>query len=169
MPVYGDLVTSRPRYCSSALNTASFLNVPPWTTILSPRESMLETRMTLVNTFSIIDRHRPAMISSGFLPVRWAVTMLLFINTVQRLPRAAGFLEAKAAFSISCTGICSEAAKFSRKEPQPEEQASFTTILVMTPLSIHMAFMSWPPMSKRKVASGTYLTAALVWATVSTV
>ena len=57
--------------------------------------------------------------------------MLLFMKTVQRLPREAGCLDEKAASAISSTGICKDEAKFSRKEPQPEEQASLTTILVI--------------------------------------
>ena len=62
--------------------------------------------------------------SAGFFPFRCSVMMLLFINTVQRLPSTAGFSEENAASAISFTGICSEDAKFSRKEPHPEEQAS---------------------------------------------
>ena len=106
--------------------------------------------------------------SPGSLPLRCSVTMLLFIKTVHRLPRWAGFWASKAAWAIWSTGICREAAKFSRKEPQPEEQASLTTMLVMTPFESQMAFMSWPPMSSRKVAPGTYWAAARAWATVST-
>ena len=124
--------------------------------------------MTLVKTFSMMDRHNPAMMSPGSLPLRCSVTMLLFIKTVHRLPSWAGFWASKAAWAIWSTGICREAAKFSKKEPQPEEQASLTTMLVMTPLESQMAFMSWPPMSSRKVALGTYLAAARAWATVST-
>ena len=95
--------------------------------------------------------------------------MLLFMNTVHRLPSMAGCREEKAAFSISLVGMPREEAKFSKKEPQPEEQASLTRMLVMMPLSSHMAFMSWPPMSRIKVASSTYFWAARAWATVSTV
>lgn len=47
-----------------------------------------------------------------------------------------------AVFKCQFTGICKDEAKFSRKEPQPEEQASLTTILVIMPLSIQMAFIS---------------------------
>ena len=124
-------MTSRPVYCSRARSTASFLNVPPWTTILSPRLSKLEIRITFVKTFSMMERHRPAIISADCLPFRCSVTMLLFMKTVQRLPREAGCLDEKAASAISSTGICKDEAKFSRKEPQPEEQASLTTILVI--------------------------------------
>ena len=111
--------------------------------------------MTLVNTFSMMERQRPAMMSGDCFPFRCSVTMLLFMNTVQRLPRTAGFSAAKASFAMFSTGMCKDAAKFSRKEPQPEEQASFTTMLVMMPLSSQMAFMSCPPMSRMKLASGT--------------
>ena len=54
--------------------------------------------MTFVKTFSMMERQRPAMISSGFFPFLCSVTMLLFMKTVQRLPRTAGFFEEKAAF-----------------------------------------------------------------------
>ena len=133
IPGYGARITSRPRYCSSAQSTASFSNVPPCTTIRSPRESTLEIRMTLVNTFSMIERHSPAIISSGSFPFRCSVIILLFINTVQRLPRAAGCSDENAAEAISCMGICRFAAKFPRNEPHPEEQASLTRMLVIMP------------------------------------
>ena len=124
--------------------------------------------MTLVNTFSMMERHRPAMMSPGSLPFLCSVMMLLFMNTVQRLPSTAGFSESKASSAIFSTGMWREAAKFSRKEPQPEEQASLTRMLVMMPLSSQMAFMSWPPMSRIKLASFTYFSTARAWATVST-
>ena len=124
--------------------------------------------MTFVKTFSMIERQRPAMISSGFFPFLCSVTMLLFMKTVQRLPRTAGFFEEKAASAISVTGIFNVEAKFSRKEPQPEEHASLTRMFVMMPWSSQMAFMSCPPISRRNVMSGMYWNAALAWATVST-
>ena len=129
---------------------------------------MLGTRTTLVKTFSMIERHRPAMMSSGDLPFRCSVTMELVMKTVQRLPRWAGASERKAASAIFSTGMPREPAKVSRNEPQPEEQASFTTTLVMMPWSSQMAFMSWPPMSSTKVASGTTSRTARACATVST-
>ena len=124
--------------------------------------------MTFVKTFSMMERQSPAMMSSGFLPFRCSVTMLLFMKTVQRLPRTAGSSERKAAEAISVTGIFKVEAKFSRKEPQPEEHASFTRMFVMIPWSSQMAFMSCPPISRRNVISGMYWKAALAWATVST-
>ena len=45
------------------------------------------------------------MMSWGCLPLLWAVTMLLFMKTVQRLPRAAGLSEAKADSAICSTGM----------------------------------------------------------------
>ena len=101
------------------------------------------------------------MISPGRRPFLCSVTMLLFMNTVQRLPSLAGCFAPKAASAIFSTGMPRVEAKFSRKEPQPDEQASFTTMLVITPLSSQMAFMSWPPISRMKVAFGTYCAVAL--------
>ena len=88
--------------------------------------------MTLVNTFSMMERHNPAMMSSGDFPLRCSVTMLLFMNTVQRLPSSAGRAERNAASAMPSTGMRSVEAKFSKNEPQPDEQASFTTMSVMT-------------------------------------
>ena len=98
-----------------------------------PSESRFDTRMTLVNTFSMMERHNPAMMSSGDFPLRCSVTMLLFMNTVQRLPSSAGRAERNAASAMPSTGMRSVEAKFSKNEPQPDEQASFTTMSVMTP------------------------------------
>ena len=125
-------------------------------------------RMTLVNAFSMIERHRPAMMSAGVFPQRCSDTMLLVMNTVQRLPSTAGLVEENAACAMSFTGILSEDAKFSRNDPQPDEQASFTTMSVMMPPSSQRAFMSCPPMSNTKLASGTHASAARACATVST-
>ena len=168
MPGYGARTIFLPVYCSKALKTASFRNVPPWTMILSPRESRFEMRMTFVKTFSMMERQSPAMMSSGFLPFLCSVTILLFMKTVQRLPRTAGASDRKAAEAISVTGIFKVEAKFSRKEPHPEEHASFTRMFVMIPWSSQIAFISWPPISRRNVISGMYWKAALAWATVST-
>ena len=116
---------------------------------------MLETRITFVNTFSMIERQSPAIMSSGFLPFLCSVMMLLFMKTVHRLPRAAGAPDEKAADAIRVTGMDRVLAKFSRKEPHPEEQASLTTMFVTTPLSSQTAFMSWPPISRINEASST--------------
>ena len=115
---------------------------------------MFGTRTTLVKTFSMMERHRPAMMSAGVLPSRCSEITLLVMNTVQRLPSAAGLVDEKAVDAMSLTGILSERAKFSRNEPQPDEHASLTMTSVMTPRSTHIAFMSCPPMSRMNVASG---------------
>ena len=135
----------------------------------SPSESVLAMRMTLVNTFSMMERASPAMMSSGVLPRRCSETMLLFMNTVQRLPSTAGEVERIAASAMPETGMPSDAANPSRNDPQPLEQASLTMMSVMMPPSSQIAFISWPPMSSTNVASGTNLVAAAVCATVSTV
>ena len=134
-----------------------------------PRLSRFATRTTFVNTFSTMERASPAMMSSGVRPLRCSLTMELFMNTVQRLPRAAGRFERNAASAMPSAGMPSDSAKFSRNDPQPLEHASFTTMSTITPSSSRMAFMSWPPMSRTNVASGTQRVAARAWATVSTV
>ena len=96
----------------------------------------------MVNTFSMMERHSPAMISSARLPFLCSVIMLLFINTVQRLPRTAGCFDENAASAISSAEMFRDEAKFSRKDPQPEEHASLTRIFVMIPRSSHIAFIS---------------------------
>ena len=40
----------------------------------------MERRMTLVKTFSMMERHRPAMMSSALRPLRCSVMMLLFMT-----------------------------------------------------------------------------------------
>ena len=168
-PGYGARVTGCPKYCSSAHSTASFLKVPPCTTTCLPSIAELDMRTTFVNTLRIIERHSPAIISSGVRPFFCSVIIVLFINTVQRLPKSAGCCERNAASAMRSTGMPSAAAKPSKNEPQPDEQASFSVILVTTPPSIHIAFMSCPPISSTKLTSGTYVCAAAAWATVSTV
>ena len=94
------------------------------------------------------------MMSAGVLPARCSVTMLEFMKTVQRLPSMAGDFDENAASAMSLVCIPRLPAKFSKKEPQPDEHASLTTMSVTTPLSTQMAFMSWPPISKIKLTSG---------------
>ena len=125
-----------------ARRTALFLKVPPRTTTFSPSSFVLATRTTLVNTFSIIERHRPAIISSGFLPSLCSLIIVLFINTVHLLPKCAGLTELNALLAISLTSMFRLDAKFSRNDPQPDEQASLSIILVITPSLSHIAFIS---------------------------
>ena len=95
------------------------------------------------------------MMSAGVLPSRCSEMTLEVMKTVQRLPSAAGSADENAVAAMSSTGMPSERAKFSRNDPQPLEQASLTITSVMTPRSTHIAFMSWPPMSRMNEASGS--------------
>ena len=95
------------------------------------------------------------MMSAGVRPFFCSLTMLEFMNTVQRLPSTAGCSLENAESAISGVGMPSVCAKFSRNEPQPLEQASFTTMLPMTPSESQMAFISWPPISRMKLAWGS--------------
>ena len=52
-------------------------------------------------------------------------------------------------------------AKVCKKLPQPEEQASFRKMLLMSPSSIWKHFISWPPMSMMKSTSGMKYLAAV--------
>ena len=90
------------------------------------------------------------------------------MKTVQRVPRSTGAGAASAASTKSCSGICKDSAKFSIKEPQPAEQASFRLILSIKPPLTCMHLMSWPPISSTKETSGSKKRAAVKWATVST-
>ena len=95
-----------------------------------PRLDVSEMRTTFVKTFSMMERQRPAIMSSALQPFFCSVMMVLFMNTVQRLPRFAGCLEEKAASAIFSSGMFSDVAKFCRKEPHPDEQASFSVMFV---------------------------------------
>ena len=46
------------------------------------------------------------------------------------------------------------------KEPQPEEQASFSCTLSTVPFLILMHFMSWPPISRMQSTFGSKKAAA---------
>ena len=52
-------------------------------------------------------------------------------------------------------------ANVSIKDPQPEEQASFSMILLIVPFLIFMYFISWPPISTILVTFGINLLAAV--------
>ena len=90
------------------------------------------------------------------------------MNTVQRVPRSTG-CRANKASSANCAAVKpKELAKFSRNEPQPEEQASFSMTLSTVPFFRRMHFMSCPPMSSTQSTCGSKNAAAVVWAMVST-
>ena len=141
-PGYGARRTSFPVYRSRDRRTALFRNVPPWTMMLSPRFFRLDSLITLVNTFSMTELQRPAMMSSGVFPFFCSEMTDEFMNTVQREPRDDGDSDLNAISEISSTAMPSDDAKFSRKDPQPALHASFSVMPVMMPLFRKMAFMS---------------------------
>ena len=61
-----------------------------------------------------------------------------------------------------------ELAKFSRNEPQPDEQASFRSTVSTAPSLSLMHFMSCPPISSTQSTLGSKNDAAVQWAMVST-
>ena len=89
------------------------------------------------------------------------------MKTVQRLPRSTGCSAVRATFANSWTVMFMESAKLAMKEPQPEEQASLSMMCSMTPSFTCRHFMSWPPMSRMKLTSGTNALAPRRCATVS--
>lgn len=46
-------------------------------------------------------------------------------------------------------------AEFCRNEPQPDEQASLSSMLAITPSRMKIDFMSCPPMSSTNETSGS--------------
>ncbi len=100
-------------------------------------------------------------------PSFWACLTLEFMNTVHLVPRSTGERDLSAQDTNSSISIPRDSAKFCRKEPQPDEQASFRNICLIVPFSVFRHFMSCPPMSMMNSTSGSIFPAALVWATVS--
>ena len=88
-------------------------------------------------------------------PSFWACLTREFMNTVQRVPRSTGcFGSTGPASAKACASMSRFSAKVWMKEPQPDEQASFSMMLSITPLLIRRHFMSWPPISMMKFTSG---------------
>ncbi|MNW60664.1 hypothetical protein D3C74_386670 [compost metagenome] len=83
------------------------------------------------------------------------------MNTVHREPRSTGWTDFRAAEANSSIPSPSAPAKLSRKEPQPAEQASFSSKLSIVPPRILIHFISWPPISRIKSTSGIKRAAAL--------
>ena len=80
--------------------------------------------------------------SATSAPSRKACLILEFMKTVQRVPKSQGAW-AKTAFWANSEAVKpKELAKVSMNEPQPDEQASFSSIRFRTPSSMNMAFMS---------------------------
>ena len=88
--------------------------------------------------------------SSNVAPSRSTCLTFEFMNTVHLVPRSQGDCERHAALAKSSAEYPRDMANVSMNDPQPEEQASFISILSITPLWTKMAFMSCPPMSRMK-------------------
>ena len=86
---------------------------------------------------------------------------LEFMNTVHLVPRSTGLFDLRASSANSGTVMLTDFAYVSINEPQPEEQASFSIMLLIAPSFISMHFISWPPMSRIKLTSGMNCLAAL--------
>ncbi len=77
------------------------------------------------------------------------------MNTVQREPRSTGPGARRALAAKVRMSVFMVAAKVWRKDPQPDEQASFTAIESMAPEWMRRYFISWPPISMMEVTSGS--------------
>ena len=95
-PAISGLTTSLPVIFSNALKTALFKNVPPWTTILSPKVFTSLIFITLVIAFLITEYDKPAKISPTGLPSFCVCLILEFINTVHLEPKSIGALDSVA-------------------------------------------------------------------------
>ena len=124
--------------------------------------------ITLYNALRITEQASPAEISCTVAPSFCACFTLEFIKTVHLVPRSIGWGAKRASFAKSAAEYPSDWAKFSIKEPQPEEQASFRRMLSTEPFFSRMHFMSCPPMSSTQSTSGSKKDAAVQWAMVST-
>ena len=71
----------------------------------------------------------PAAISLMSAPSFWACFTMEFMKTVHLVPRSTGFLALIPILANSSTGISTDLAYVSMKEPQPEEQASLSIML----------------------------------------
>ena len=84
-----------------------------------------------------------------------------FIKTVQREPSSAGDFEKIAFLAKSCVLYPKDLANVSKKDPQPEEQASFKTMESIAPSLIWKHLISCPPMSIMKSTFGLKCLAAV--------
>ena len=126
-------VTSLPVKFSKAFSTASERKVPPWTTMCSPRSSVFLILITFCMAFLITEYARPAAMSAGSAPSFWACFTFEFMKTVQREPRSTGLFALRASSANWAGERPMLFEKVSRKEPQPELQASLSNIELITP------------------------------------
>ena len=80
---------------------------------------------------------------------------------MQREPSSAGDFEKIAFLAKSCVLYPKDFANVSKKEPQPDEQASFKTIESIAPSLMWKHLISCPPMSIIKSTSGLKCLAAV--------
>ena len=80
---------------------------------------------------------------------------------MHREPNSAGDFEKIAFFAKSCVLYPKDLANVSKKEPQPDEQASFKTIESIAPSLMWKHLISCPPISIIKSTSGLKCLAAV--------
>ena len=124
-------------------------------------ETIPVTGITIKGSATNVTAGNKVNLSATVAPSFWACLTLEFINTVHLEPKSTGFCENVPSFAKSSIDIESDFAKVSRNEPQPEEQASLSIILSITPFLICRHFISWPPISSIKSTSGSKYLAAL--------
>ena len=90
------------------------------------------------------------------------------MKTVHLVPRSTGFFANNAFSANSSAEYPRDAAKFSIKEPHPEEHASFSMMLSTTPFFRRIHFISCPPISNTQSTFGSKNEAASQCAIVST-
>ena len=90
----------------------------------------------------IMEKDRPAEMSPIVAPSFCTCLTFEFIKTVQREPRSAGCLARRAAWANSRMSYFRPVAKVSRKDPQPDEQASFSLMSARAPFLTVIAFIS---------------------------
>ena len=159
-PASAGRITSRPDTSSKQRNIASLKNVPPCAMICSPSCAGSVIRITLNNAFFTTEYASPAAISSTAAPSFCACFTLEFIKMVHRVPRSSGILDFRASSEKLLAVYPMESAKFSIKEPHPEEHASFSRMESTLPFLIRMHFISCPPISMMQSASGSTKRAA---------
>ena len=144
------------------------MNVPPCTTTRRPSEVASRALITLYTALRTTEYANPAAMSPSSAPSFWAWRTRDVMNTVQRVPRSTGRCACTAASRKRSKRTFMDHAMPLSSAPHPLEQASFNTMSSTAPSRSHTHFISCPPMSRMKSASGTSSRAARTWATVST-
>ena len=93
-------------------------------------------------------------------PSFWACFTEEFMNTVQRVPRSTGLVEAMAARAKARTSVPIVWAKVCRNDPHPDEHASLTEMESTAWSRMRRYFMSCPPMSMTEATPGATDSAA---------